>query len=99
MTRRTQPNPVASVVLLPDAAPLITLACADALDLLMKPGWAGHLVDGVLHEVTRNITPTSQLIARCARRHRVQVLLPESFQKVSTRVFLMFPEPLDRVGR
>ena len=49
--------------LLPDAAPLITLACADALDLLMKPGLAVHLVDGVLHEVTRNITPTRQLIA------------------------------------
>ena len=50
-------------VLLPDGAPLITLACADALDLLMKPGWAVRLVDGVLHEVTRNITPTRQLIA------------------------------------
>jgi len=29
----------ASVALLPDAGPLITLAYADALDLLFKPGW------------------------------------------------------------
>ena len=88
MTRRTQPNPVtrraqpsaaAGIVLLPDAGPLITLAYADALDLLLKPGWTVQLVDMVLHEVTRNITPTSQLIARWVRRRRVPVL--------STRVF------------
>jgi hypothetical protein len=75
VTRRTQqPNAAASVVLLPDAGPLITLAYADALDLLLKPGWTVQLVDMVLHEVTRSITPTSQRIARWARQRRVAVL-------------------------
>lgn len=49
----------ADIALLPDAGPLITLACADALDVLRKPGWSVMLVDMVLHEVTRNATPTS----------------------------------------
>ena len=53
----------ANVVLLPDAGPLITLAYADALDLLFKPGWPIVLVDMVLHEVTRNQTPTSEKLA------------------------------------
>ena len=88
LTRRTQPNAVtrrtlskaaAGVVLLPDAGPLITLAYADALDLLLKPGWTVQLVDMVLHEVTRHLTPTSQLISRWVSRRRVPVL--------STRVF------------
>jgi hypothetical protein len=46
-------------VVLPDAGPLITPAYADALDLLLTPGWPVLLVDMVLHEVTRNATPTS----------------------------------------
>jgi hypothetical protein len=53
-----------NVVLLPDAGPLITLAYADALDLLFKPGWPVVLVDMVLHEVTRNQTPTSGKLAQ-----------------------------------
>lgn len=53
----------ADVVLLPDAVPLITLAYADALDLLLRPGWSVQLVDMVLHEVTRNQTPTSEKLA------------------------------------
>ena len=44
------------LVLLPDAGPLITLAYADALDLLFKPRWSVMLVDMVLHEVTRGAT-------------------------------------------
>ena len=48
---------------LPDAGPLITLAYADSLDLLLKPGWPVEIVDMVLKEVTRNKTPTSQRIA------------------------------------
>lgn len=51
------------VVLLADAGPLITLAYADALDVLLLPGWDVQMVDMVLHEVTRNHTPTSQKIA------------------------------------
>ena len=61
----TQPAPrsPADIALLPDAGPLITLAYADALDLLFKPGWSVILVDMVLHEVTRQKTPTSEKLA------------------------------------
>lgn len=52
-----------NTVLLPDAGPLITLAYAGALDLLLSPGWPVEIVDMVLHEVTRNATPTSGVIA------------------------------------
>ncbi|WP_158906713.1 hypothetical protein [Burkholderia sp. L27(2015)] len=51
------------ITLFPDAGPLITLAYANALDLLLKPSWTVEIVDMVLHEVTRNQTPTSQQIA------------------------------------
>lgn len=64
----------ATVTLLPDAGPLITLAYADALDLLLKPGWTVALVDMVLHEVTRNETPTSARIAAWAGNNSVPVL-------------------------
>lgn len=64
----------APVTLLPDAGPLITLAYADALDLLPKAGWSVALVDMVLHEVTRNETPTSSRIATWARDNRIPVL-------------------------
>lgn len=55
------------VIVLPDAGPLITLAYADALDLLFKPGWSVAIVDMVQHEVTRNETPTSSKIGRWIR--------------------------------
>jgi len=35
-------------VLIPDAGPWITLAYADGLDLLLKPGWPVAMVDMVL---------------------------------------------------
>ncbi len=63
-----------AVTLLPDAGPLITLAYADALDLLLKPGWAVALVDMVLHEVTRHETPTSAHIAAWTRANSIPVL-------------------------
>lgn len=69
----------ASTTLLPDAGPLITLAFADALDLLLKPGWSVELVDMVLHEVTRNETPTSKRIATWVHDNDVPV--------VKTRVY------------
>jgi hypothetical protein len=50
-------------VFIPDAGPWITLACADALDLLLKPSWPLAIVDMVLEELTRSQTPTSQQIA------------------------------------
>lgn len=57
------------VVLLPDAGPLITLAYAGALDLLLKPGWSVEIVDMVLHEITRNETPTSRAIGEWVIDH------------------------------
>jgi len=38
----------ADIALLPDAGPLITLAYADALDLLFKPEWSVVLVDNCI---------------------------------------------------
>ena len=80
MSRRASVSTGTNVVLLPDAGPLITLAYADALELLFKPGWAVQLVDMVLHEVTRNDTPTSHLIAEWARRQTLQVLTTRTFE-------------------
>ena len=66
-----------TVSLLPDAGPLITLAYAGALDLLLKPGWAVCLVDMVLHEVTRNRTPTSACIANWASENGIAIVETE----------------------
>jgi len=66
--------------LLPDAGPLITLAYADALDLLLKPGWPIVLVDMVLHEVTRNQTPTSEKLTRWVEGNRVAIRTTRTFQ-------------------
>ena len=63
-----------NVLLLPDAGPLITLAYAQSLDLLFKPGWPIRIVDMVLEEVTRNQTPTSLAIADWAKVNSLQVL-------------------------
>ena len=70
----------ASVVLLPDAGPLITLAYADALDLLFKPGWPLELVDMVLHEVTRYQTPTSETLSNWVKANKVSVRTTRTFQ-------------------
>lgn len=70
----------ANLALLPDAGPLITLAYADALDLLFKPGWPIVLVDMVLHEVTRNQTPTSEKLAQWAATGQVSVRTTRTFQ-------------------
>ncbi len=63
-----------NIILLPDAGPLITLAYAQSLDLLFKPGWPVRIVDMVLEEVTRNQTPTSQAIADWAKVNSLQVV-------------------------
>jgi cellulose biosynthesis protein BcsQ len=65
---------VTNILLLPDAGPLITLAYAQSLDLLFKPGWPVCIVDMVLEEVTRNQTPTSLAIADWAKVNNLQVL-------------------------
>lgn len=71
--------PAAGPMVLPDAGPLITLAYADALDLLLKPGWPVRLVDMVRHEVTRNATPTSAKIAAWADGHSITVEATRTF--------------------
>ena len=70
------------VVLIPDAGPLITLAYADALDLLLRPQWPVRIVDMVLHEVTRNATPTSEKIAQWVALQAVEI--------VSTRTYAYY---------
>ncbi|MCY7389864.1 MAG: hypothetical protein LH481_17715 [Burkholderiales bacterium] len=67
------------IALLPDARPLTTLAYADALDVLFKPGWTVMLVDMVLHEVTRSQTPTSARLAAWAASARVPALPTKTF--------------------
>lgn len=69
-----------AVLLLPDAGPLITLAYADALDVLLKPRWSVAIVDMVLHEVTRNTTPTSEMIAKWVSHNRLQVVSTKTFK-------------------
>ncbi|GAB2881512.1 hypothetical protein GCM10027046_07260 [Uliginosibacterium flavum] len=69
-----------NTLLLADAGPLITLAYAGALDLLFKPGWQVKLVDMVLHEVTRNQTPTSQAIKSWASQHQLEILPTKTFE-------------------
>ncbi len=62
------------IALLPDAGPLITLAYAQALDVLFKPGWRVVVVDMVLHEVTRMQTPTSEKLTTWAQQPNVQII-------------------------
>lgn len=69
------------VILLADAGPLITLAYADALDILLLPGWTVQMVDMVLHEVTRNETPTNRKIAGWVQQHRLTVRETSVFQR------------------
>jgi hypothetical protein len=68
-----------AVVVMPDAGPLITLAYADALDLLLKPGWPVQIVDMVLHEVTRNATPTSEKIGQWVERQSAPVVATRAY--------------------
>lgn len=76
----------ANVALLPDAGPLITLAYADALDLLFKPGWPIVLVDMVLHEVTRNQTPTSERLVQWAVASQISVRATRTFRHHQQRL-------------
>ena len=79
------------IALLPDAGPLITLAYADALDVLLLPGWQVRVVDMVRHEVTRNQTPTSKKLAKFLKRKPVQI--------VSTQTFHLHAQALDQLAR
>lgn len=70
----------APVVLLPDAGPLITLAYAGALGVLLKPGWPVRVVDMVLHELTRNTTPSSEAIRRWVETNPVMIVKTRTYQ-------------------
>ena len=82
---RASPN----VIVLPDSGPLITLAYAGALDVLMKPLWPIKIVDRVLDEVTRNATPTSELIRLWVQEQNIwrssvlcgKVVMPGSYSR------------------
>jgi hypothetical protein len=75
----------ASPLLLPDAGPLITLAYAGQLDLLLRPGWPLRLIDMVLHEVTRNATPSREAISAFVARHNIPVLETATFRHYRER--------------
>jgi hypothetical protein len=76
------------LVLLPDAGPLITLAYADALELLFKPGWRVGVVDMVVHEVTRNQTPTSEKLAKWIQLSAITVFQTQTFARYRTELGL-----------
>ncbi len=69
------------IALLPDAGPLITLAYADALDVLLLPGWQVRVADMVRHEVTRNQTPTSKKLEKFLNRKSVQLVSTQTFRR------------------
>jgi hypothetical protein len=77
-------NPVP--ILVPDAGPLITLAYAGQLDLLQQPGWPVHVVDMVLHEVTRNPTPTSAAISVFFKEQALTVVTTEVWRRYQQRL-------------
>ena len=77
---------MAPVFLLPDAGPLITLAYAEALDVLLEPGWPIVLVDMVLHELTRQQTPTSERLGRWVADRTVSVRPTRTFQHLQQRL-------------
>lgn len=66
-------------ILIPDAGPLITLAYAEALAILLTPGWKLEVVDMVKHEVTRNQTPTSKKIAAFLKKGKVPTIKTDVF--------------------
>lgn len=82
MPGRPSPQPL----LLPHAGPLITLAYAEALALLLLPNWSLRLVDMVLHEVTRNATPTSEAITAFVAQHRLPVIATQTYRHYQSLV-------------
>lgn len=81
------------VLLIPGAGPLITLAYANSLDLLTRPGWPVHVVDMVMHEVTRNETPTSTAIASWVNANKIVVVPTRTFAHFQQKQALSI-EPL-----
>ena len=65
--------------MLPDAGPLINLAYADALDLLLKPGWQVAIVDMVFHDLTRQPSPTRQKLRDWVQQRAITLLPTQVF--------------------
>ncbi len=65
--------------MLPDAGPLINLAYADALDLLLKPGRRVAIVDMVFHELTRQPSPTRQKLRDWVQQRAITLLPTQVF--------------------
>jgi hypothetical protein len=84
------------VCVLPDAGPLITLAYAGALDLLLKPGWQVRIVDMVLHELTRRDTPTRNALQDWVARHALPVVATRTFARHQGSISGL--EPLGRTS-
>ena len=80
---QAQPAPL---LLLPDAGPLITLAYAQRLDVLLRPGWPLRLVDMVLHEVTRHDTPSRAAILAFVTQHQPAVIETAALRHHQARV-------------
>ena len=64
----------------------MTLAYADALALLFKPNWAVQIVDMVLHEVTRHLTPTSAKLGQFVREAKIPIVATELFKRHQTNL-------------
>ena len=77
--QRTRP------ALLVDAGPLITLAYANALDLLLRPGWPLRMVDMVLHELTRRDTPAREWIQNFVEGNGIPVMPTQTWQMCHRR--------------
>jgi hypothetical protein len=67
--------------LLPDAGPLITLAYADSLSLLINPNWHLAIVDMVFEEVTRHSTPTSNQLAQWVQDTNTAIITTKVFER------------------
>lgn len=91
-------SPLNGIALLPDSGPLITLAYADALDLLFLPGWQVMLVDAVLHEVTRNQTPTSDKLAAWAAAVQIPVVSTNTFEHLKQAALVSPPKRRRNLG-
>lgn len=73
-------------LLLPDAGPLITLAYAGRLDLLLRAGWPLRMVDMVVHAVTRYATPTRDAVMAFVAEHNPKVMQTATFQHYQQRM-------------
>jgi hypothetical protein len=62
----------------PDAGPLITLAYAGRLELLLALGLKVVVIDMVKFELTRHFTPTSQAILNFIEAHQIEVIETET---------------------